>query len=138
MWLEKLRELKDKSGMSIKQIAEKSHISEKTVNRIFAGGSSRPYLDTLGDLASALGSSLEDIFLDSNARLASGDLLTLQNEVDRLKAENGILSAEATMLKDKVAVLTTENDLLKMQLKHKDEVIALHNYYNSLMKQNKE
>lgn len=138
MWLEKLRELKDKSGMSIKQIAEKSHISEKTVNRIFAGGASRPYLDTLGDLASALGSSLEDIFLDSNARLASGDLLTLQNEVDRLKAENGILSAEATMLKDKVAVLTTENDLLKMQLKHKDEVIALHNYYNSLMKQNKE
>lgn len=139
MWSEKLNDAIIKSGMSNKQLADKSRVSEKTIIRIRkAGGASQPSLDTLGDLCSALDISLEDLFSESNARLASNDIITLQNEVERLKAEVGILSAESTMLKDKVAVLTTENDLLKMQLAHKEEVIALHNYYNSLIKQNKE
>jgi FtsZ-binding cell division protein ZapB len=92
-----------------------------------------PRFGTLGDIASALGTSLEEIFSESNARLASDDLITLQNEVDRLTAENGMLSAENSMLKDKVGVLTAENDLLRIKLEHKDEIISLHNYYNAVM-----
>lgn len=134
MWLEKLRELKDKSGLSIKQISEKSHISEKTVTRIFAGGASRPYLDTLGDIAAVLGSSLEDVFSESHARLATEDHTSLQNEADRLSAENKLLSAEMTLLKDKIGVLTAENDQLRIKLEHKDEIIALHNYYHTIIR----
>ena len=134
MWLEKLRALKDESGLTIKQIAEKSHISEKTVTRIFAGGASRPYLDTLGDIAAVLGSSLEDVFSESHARLATEDHTTLQNDVDRLAAENNLLAAELAILKDKVAALTAENDLLKIKIEHKDEIIALHNYYHTVIK----
>ena len=134
MWLEKLREAKGKSGMSVKQIAEKSQISEKTVARIFAGGVSRPYLDTLGDIATVLGSSLEEIFSETHAQLATGDHASLHDEVDRLTAEKGILAAENTMLKEKVSVLTAEIDLLRVKLEHKEEIIALHNYYNSIIK----
>ena len=31
-----------------------------------------------------------------------------------------------------VAALAAELDMLKMQLKHKEEIIAIHNYYNKL------
>ena len=134
MWLEKLIELKDQSGLSLKQIAEKSHISEKTVTRIFAGGASRPYLDTLGDIAAVLNSSLEDIFSESHARLATSDCSSLQTEMDRLTAEKNMLAAENAVLKDKVGSLTTEIDLLRIKLEHKDEIISLHNYYNSILK----
>ena len=135
MWLEKLNDAIVKSGMSNKNLAEKSCVSEKTIIRIRkSGGASLPSLDTLGELCSALGTTLEEIFSESNARLASGDLITLQNEVERLTAENGLLVAENTMLKDKVGVLTTEIDLLRTKLEHKEEIIALHNYYNSIIK----
>ena len=43
--------------------------------------------------------------------------------------------AENTILKDKVATLTAEIELLNMQLKHKEEIIAIHNYYNKLKTQ---
>lgn len=135
MWIEKLNDAITKSGMTNKQLAEKSRVSEKTIIRIRrSGGASQPSLATLGELCSALDTTLEEIFSESNARLASGDLITLQNEVDRLTAENGILVAENTMLKDKVGVLSTEIDLLRTKLEHKEEIIALHNYYNSIIK----
>lgn len=31
---------------------------------------------------------------------------------------------------DKVATLTAEIDLLRLKLEHKEELLALHNYYN--------
>lgn len=134
MWLEKLNEAIEKSGLSNKQLAEKSHVSEKTIARIRAGGASRPYLDTLGDLTSALDITLEDIFSESNARLATGDLTSLQNDVDRLTTEINMLTAENAMLKEKVGALTSENDLLRIKLEHKEEIITIHNYYNSIIK----
>jgi cell division protein FtsB len=60
----------------------------------------------------------------------------LQEENDKLitdnaqiNAEMALLQAELSVLKDKVVILTAENDLLKMKLEHKEEIIALHNYY---------
>lgn len=133
MWLEKLKELKNASGMTTKQIAVKVNMSEKTVSRIFSGDTDRPYMDTLYDIVSAIGGSLDDLFAEGKARLASSDLITLQNDVDRLTADNAMLSAENAMLKDKVASLSTEADILRMKLEHKEEIISLHNYYNSVL-----
>ena len=127
MWLEKLKEAKVKSGMSLKQLSDCSGVTEKTLTRIFAGKASMPRFGTLGDIASALGTSLEEIFAESNAMVASGDLIDTQtDEINMLKAENA-------MLKDKVTNLTAENDILRMKLEHKEEIISLHNYYKSLL-----
>ena len=133
MWLEKLKELKIETGMSIKQIAEKGNMSEKTVARVFSGDTDRPYMDTLYDIVTALGGSLDDLFSEGKARLASEELINVQNEVVRLTAENSMLSAEIAVLKDKVNILTTEGDLLRTKLEHKDEIISLHNYYRSFL-----
>jgi transcriptional regulator with XRE-family HTH domain len=138
MWLEKLKELKNETGMSVKQIAEKRGMSEKTVARIFSGETDRPYMDTLYEIVTALGGSLDDLFAEGKARLASEDLITVQNDVVRLTAEVGLLTAENSMLKDKVNALTSENDLLRMKLEHKEEIISLHNYYRSVMGKFKE
>ena len=133
MWLEKLKELKLETGMSVKQIAEKRNMSEKTVARIFSGDTDRPYMDTLYEIVTALGGSLDDLFAEGKARLASEELIAVQNEVVRLTAENSLLTAENAMLKDKVNVLTSESDILRIKLEHKEEIISLHNYYHSVI-----
>lgn len=136
MWLDKLKELKKAKGMSLKQIADTTNLPERTVTRIFSGDTDNPYVDTLHRIVSVLDGSLDDVLADSKAVVGSKNLAALQAEVDRLKAEAdrltaeiGLLTAENAMLKDKVGVFTTENELLRMKLEHKEEIISLHNYY---------
>ena len=79
-----------------------------------------------------LDGSLDDVLADSKTVVGNANLATLQTEVDRLTGELELSQAELAMLKDKVGVLSTENDLLRMKLEHKEEIISLHNYYNKL------
>jgi hypothetical protein len=46
-----------------------------------------------------------------------------------------LISVENDMLKAKVAALTTEIELLKKELEHKNELLALHNYYKTHIEQ---
>jgi transcriptional regulator with XRE-family HTH domain len=129
MWLDNLKELKKSKGMSTKQIADATNLPERTVNRIFSGDTDNPYVDTLHRIVSVLGGSLDNILADTKTVVGSTDLITLQNDIDRLNNEATILQAEIAILKDKVVTLTAENDMLRMKLEHKEEIIALHNYY---------
>lgn len=133
MWLDNLKELKKMTGMSTKQIADKTNLPERTVARIFSGDTDNPYVDTLRRIVAILGGSLDDLFAESKIVVGSQDLLTLQSEVDRLTAENGLITAENVILKDKVVTLNAEIDLLRMKLEHKEEIINLHNYYKSVI-----
>lgn len=135
MWLENLKDLKKKAGMSVKQIAEVTNLPERTVNRIFSGDTDNPYVDTLHRIATALGGSLDDILADTKVVVGEENLVTLQENVDVATAERDLITAENAILKSKVDTLTAENERLKIELMHKEEIIALHNYYNKL-KQN--
>lgn len=132
MWLDNLKELKKAKGMSSKQIAEATNLPERTVARIFSGDTPNPYVDTLYRIVVVLGGSLDDILTDSKAIVGSKTSAALQEEVDRLTADNGMMSAELAVLRDKVVTLTAENDLLRLKLEHKEEIIAIHNYYNKI------
>lgn len=133
MWLENLKELKKKTGMSSKQIAEKTRLPERTVNRIFAGESDHPYADTLDLIVKALGYDLGDIFADTGVIVATEKLVEIKESVDVVEAERDLTLVENEMLKSKNAALTTEIELLKKELQHKDELLALHNYYKSVI-----
>ena len=140
MWLDNLKELKSNTGMSSKQIAEKTNLPERTVVRIFSGETANPCIDTIRRIVAVLGGSLDDIFAETKIVVGEKNLATLQEEVAKLNAENEILNANLSMLtaennvfKDKINVLTSENDILRMKLEHKEEIIALHNYYKTLM-----
>lgn len=132
MWLDNIKELKKRTGMSVKQIAEKTNLPERTINRIFSGDTDNPYVDTLHRIVTVLGGSLDDILADTKVVVGEQNLAALQQNVNIVTAERDLIIAENTMLKEKVVALTSENELLKLKLMHKDELLALHNYYNKL------
>lgn len=130
MWLDNLKELKKKKGMSSKQIAEQTNLPERTITRIFSGETDAPRVDTLRRIVVVLGASLDDIFAESCSVVANTDQIVLQNEVDRLTGEVALLQAEIAVLKDKNASLSAENDLLRLKLEYEEKIVALHNFYN--------
>ena len=132
MWLDNLKELKKEKGMSSKQIAELTNLPERTVARIFSGDTEDPRVDTVRRIVTVLGGSLDDIFAESGAVIGNNSLIALQGTVSRLTEENELLTAENAMLNNKVVALTAENDLLRLKLEHKEEIIFLHNYYTKL------
>ena len=130
MWLDNLKELKKSKGLTSKQIAELTNLPERTVTRIFSGDTDNPYVDTLHRIVTVLGGSLDDILADTKVVVGDKNLAVLQENVDAVTAELDLIIAENATLKDKVNVLTAENELLRLKLSHKEEIIALHNYYN--------
>ena len=136
MWLDNLKELKKKSGMTSKQIADATKIPESTIKRIFAGETGDPYVSTIHRIVVVLGGSLDHILADTNAVLAQESLIEVKETVGVAEAQRDLVVAENAILKDKITALTAENELLKMQLKHKEELLALHNYYIKLKSNN--
>ena len=134
MWLDRLQELKKETKMTTREVAEKSNLPERTVKRVFAGETDSPYADTLHRIVSAMGGSLDDILADTKVVVGNHTLASLQESVDKLTAERDMLAVELSLLKDKYTTLTAEVNLLNLKLAHKDEIIALHNYYNKLNK----
>ena len=67
-FLERLRALKDKSGLTTKQIAEKCDVPESTVARIFTGKTPNPTIITVMAMTKAMGGTAADIF-DDNAQV---------------------------------------------------------------------
>ena len=129
MWLDNLKELKKRTGMSAKQISEKTRLPERTINRIFSGDTVHPYADTLDIIVKALGYDLGDIFADTKVVVATDDLVEIKKSVNVVEAERDLIIVENDMLKKKVDALSTEIELLKKELAHKEELLALHNYY---------
>ena len=135
MWLENLKELKKSSGMSSKQIADATKIPESTVKRIFSGDTDNPYVDTLHRIVIVLGGSLDDILTDTKAVVATESLVEVKETANVMEAERDLVAAENAILREKVAALTAENELLRMKLEHKEEIISLHNYYIKMKQQ---
>ena len=135
MWLDNLKELKKKTGMTTKQIAEKTNLPERTIGRILSGETDHPYVDTLDLIVKALGYTLNDIFADTKVIVATDELVEIKENVDVVEAQRDLTLVENEMLKTKVNALTTELELLKKELAHKEEIIALHNYYKTRIEQ---
>lgn len=135
MWLDNLKELRKRANMSMKLISDKTNLPERTINRIFAGETDHPRVDTLHLIVTALGGSLNDIFADTNVVVATEKLVEVKEIADVVEAERDLILVENEMLKTKVATLTTELELLKKELSHKEELLALHNYYKTHIEQ---
>ena len=129
MWLDNLKELKKNKGMTSKQIADATKIPESTIKRIFSGDTTDPYVTTIHRIVIALGGSLDHILADTNAVLSTESLVAVKENANVVEAERDLIIAENAVLKAKVDALTSENELLKREIIHKDEIIAIHNYY---------
>lgn len=133
MWLDNLKELKKNKGMTAKQIADATKIPESTIKRIFSGDTSDPYVSTIHRIVMVLGGSLDHILADTNAVLSTESIVEVKETAEVVEAERDLILVENEMLKAKIAAQSTEIELLKKELAHKEELLALHNYYKKLM-----
>lgn len=129
MWLDNLVALRDAKGLNNKRVAERVELPERTVTRIFSGETPNPSMDYLIKIVKVLDGSLDDIFENTRAVVGDAGLVSLQAENERLINELNLANAENAVLRERAAALTTENDILRLKLEHKEEIIALHNYY---------
>ena len=132
MLLENLKDIKKVSGMTYEEIACASKTPESTIKNIFSG-KCEPLASTLYRIVTALGGSLDGVLADTNVVLSPKTLIEVQENAEVVEAERDLIMVENEMLKAKNAALTTENELLRKEIQHKDELLALHNYYKSVI-----
>ena len=129
MWLENLKELKKAKGMTSKQIADATKLPESTIKRVFSGETTDPLVSTIHRIVVALGGSLDHILADTNAVLAPETFAEVKETAEVVEAERDLVRAELEMLRANTAAQETEILLLKERLQHKEELLAVHNYY---------
>ena len=128
-WLINLNEYRIKINMPLNEVAEKANVSEKSTRRIFSGESKNPGVEPVRRIIRAMGCTINEIFEESGAVIGGQDLVTLQAKFDKLNAEILLIRAENNVLKSKADALSAENDRLRLTLEHKEELLALHNYF---------
>ena len=129
MWLENLKELKKAKGMTCKQIADATKIPESTIKRIFAGDTEDPYVSTIHRIVTVLGGSLDHVLADTNAVLSTESIAQVKENAETVEAKHKVILAELEMLRAKTTAQETEILLLKERLQHKEEILALINYF---------
>ena len=135
MWSERLKEIKKTKNIHTKQIAEMAQLSERTVANVFAGKDGI-CLDSLIRVLNAMDVSFEEVFAESKATIGGSSFTELQLQLSTVTAEKETITAahdllikQNEILETKITSLNAEIELLKLQLKHKEELIAVHNYY---------
>jgi transcriptional regulator with XRE-family HTH domain len=121
MYRDRLLEIRKEKGLSTKEWAEQSGVSVDTIKRITCPENpdkDSPRVNTLEDLCKPLGVELWEIFY-----LGDRSLVSLQAEINALKADHDIFLAENAVLKEKIDAYRDKIDALK------DEIISIHNYY---------
>ena len=73
MWIETLVSLKKRSGKTLKQISDESGVPLGTLNKLFAGQTRDPKLETIKSVVHALGFTLNDLDEKENAPAPSDD-----------------------------------------------------------------
>ena len=116
MWNENLKDFKKKTGLTIKQIAERSNLPERTVSRIFSGDTDNPYMTTLIPICKVLGCSLDDLFADTKVVVATETVVELQETVEEVNAEKNLVVSDYELLLDKYNNLEKEYEKIKTEL----------------------
>lgn len=126
---ERLAEFKALSGKSTRQISAETRIPESTLKRILSGDTPDPYVSTIHKIADAIGVSMDVLLSDTNAVISSQRLAEAIKEAEEARAQRDDALAENAVLKAQVTALATEMDFLRIHLAHKEELLAVHDYY---------
>lgn len=109
----RLKRAFEESGLSRKQFAVKAQVSEKTIKRILDNPDYNADWATMNLITAALNISMVELFAETDVVLIRKESLA--------EMEEKIASLENT-------IASLQNDL-----KHKDEIIAQHESYKSLL-----
>lgn len=133
MYFERLKKAYEESGLTKKLLAEKANVSEKTIKRILDNPNYRADLDTMTQVSKALNITMQELFSETDVVLIRKDVLAELEEASRFVEECRTLSTENISLKDELLSLTKKYEELQTTLRHKEEIIALHESYKVLL-----
>lgn len=129
MWLERIKEAKEARGITTKEMADHMRLPKETITRILNGKTKNPYITTVLEMGEAVGLSEWELFTETGLVIGTADLKALQDELDALKAQLNLVRISCEVKETENAALIAEINLLKMELQHKEELLAVHNYY---------
>lgn len=141
MWNERIIEAKKAQNITTKIMSERTrgHLPERTIVRILSGETPNPRIDTIIELGAAVGLSPQELFADTNAVAATETLVEVKENLAEVKetaevveAEKDLAVAELNMLRAKTAAQEAEIALLKEKLQHKEELLAVYNYFTKI------
>lgn len=133
MYFERLKKAVDDSKLTHKQLAEKSQVSEKTINRMLTNPDYQASLDILIHVAKALNITMQELFAETDVVLIRKEVLADLEESKRFVEECQTLTTDNIELREKILSLKKENENLKNKLQHKEEIISIHESYKSLL-----
>ena len=134
MWRERIIEEMNAKGISKKLMAERMKTTEKTVGRLLSDKSKSPYITTVLEAGSAVGLSPIELFAETGLIIGSKTVAELQEELNALNEELKLYKVDCTILEERVDELNAEIEKLRMELAHKEDLLALHDYYSLLIK----
>jgi transcriptional regulator with XRE-family HTH domain len=137
MFRERILEEKKKLGISAQSMSERSrmHISEETISRVLTAKTGDPGVSTVLDMGETVGLLPYEIFMDSTLTSEFKAFLELKSKSEETEAERISIIAENDSLKTINASLSQKIEKLEMQLEHKNELLALHDHYQTHFKQ---
>lgn len=105
----KLKELKEKANLNIKEISDRSGVPYSTVQKIFSGEITSPNAESLYKIVKVLGFTMEDLFEDPPSQ--KNDPADLLNIIDVQSKANNIyissLKRDKRILSIAFAILVT-------------------------------
>lgn len=128
MLLEKLKELKKESDMTLEEIADQSKTSLSTVKHIFAG-KCEPLASTLYRITKAMGGSLDDILADTNVVLSPKTLIEVQETAEVAEAQRDLVISELESLRAKAIEQEQEILVLRERVMQQDRILSLIDYF---------
>ena len=128
MLLEKLKELKKESDMTLEEIADQSKTSLSTVKHIFAG-KCEPLASTLYRIVKAMNGSLDDILADTNVVLSPKTLIEVQETAEVAEAQRDLVISELESLRAKAIEQEQEILVLRERVMQQDRILSLIDYF---------
>lgn len=76
LWLDNLKMMKEQRGLTTREIAQLSNIPEPTLEKLFAGQTKDPKLNTITQLVHSLGFTLDDLINEQKNAPEANDMAT--------------------------------------------------------------
>lgn len=137
MFRERIIEEKKRLNITAKSMSERSrmHIPEETISRVLSGKTPDPGVSTVIDLGETVSLAPYEIFMDSTLAAEFRTFLELKSKSEETEAERVRIIAENESLKIINTTLSQKIEALEIKLAHKEELLALHKYYQSHIEQ---
>lgn len=148
MWNERIIEAKKAQNITPKMMSERTrgHLPERTIIRILSGETPNPRIDTIIELGASVGLTPQELFADTNVIVATETLAEVKENLAEVKetlaevkesaevveAEKDLAVAELNALRARISAQETEIAVLKEKLRHKEELLAVYNYFTKI------